>query len=403
MAGLSILGLNSSPKPKEEEDTTLEFRKCWTLGEAFFYLSNYYIYPTLEELENQEYCKKEVDNCIEKLRIFYLTKLELMENICANLKIKPYEMVKIYKDIKQQCKKDFPCFIKDFEHFDRLEYLLTGNLVSLEPRYEDIFRTAKHCQILYIDDKVRRNPKKNIEISEKCKKGLYDFFNDLKTLSNFVSPNKRELITKLIKDEENWRNTLSKYDECIQIYKEDIGISNCITNVERNKILYEDFENYINVIEIIKRRVDSDYKGKNKNNQNPIDNPIAIYLKPPERVTIVFKIAGLILGSVKITDLLEKRDRTLINITIFGLIAVAIIVIYYIHINLNLVDLIANSLKSNPQIIAAALTTLLIPLIGFVIYSWNKGLEYLEYQFAKRRIQKPICHSNDNFLIRICR
>lgn len=338
------------------DDSSLEFRKCWALGEAYYYLTRQELYlvkneiikkantlpknklttTQIEAIETKnEYCK------------FYKSRIEMIGSICESLEIN-VKIDPVLNDIRKKINEEvFPDFIKDFD-FESLEYLLIGKLAGKEPRYEDIFRTAKHCQGLYrqTDDSKGRTER-------------YNFLNDLDFLRNFVSNDKRTLIRSVVSEDE-WFDIINRYTACKEVEDK----------------LYR------------------------KIHKSPLEE-----LKPPAKVDIVNKIAGLILGSVSISDILNRWDRVGWVLLVYGgFFAAAIFIIlifFFLYPQLTTsITTPGNITKVNMTAIGEAATNItailtliatIIPALGSFIIIWKKYANYIELSLATHRVKHPVC------------
>ncbi len=179
---------NGSVEPNG--DSSLEFRKCWALGEAYYYLE-----------DKKPSSKTGVHECF----MFYMSRLESIQTICESLGINNDEINKLVNKLQEEInnKKDSI----ERSDFVNLEYLLVGNLIGKDPRYEYIFRAAKHCQALY---------KIDVDIN--------NFINDLNLLKNFISRDKLTLIKEIC---DHWKVVQKEYLNPNQANNQKTGNNEC--------------------------------------------------------------------------------------------------------------------------------------------------------------------------------
>ena len=75
---------NESEKPKE--DTSIVFRKCWALGESYYYLKTYH----------KKIC---LDN---ESPFYYKSRLESIEKICKSLEIEDDRINKFLEKLRKK-------------------------------------------------------------------------------------------------------------------------------------------------------------------------------------------------------------------------------------------------------------------------------------------------------------
>lgn len=382
---------------KSKDDSSLEFRKCWSLGESFYYLSRDYIY-------SEENIGKQAFEGKSEFIKFYKGRIEIIQSICESMMPKSDIKVKsesnegesesivgqsesidnVLDELRMEdYENSFPEFIKNFD-FNKLEYLLVGKLAGIEPRYEDIFRTAKHCQGLYRDDGNDNDD-------------IFNFINDLDTLRNFISMDKRTLIKKVVAEGE-WNKVRGKYKSLKEKEYKNLKEKEYRNLTKKNKNLND------NKFEELKNKEHKDLKKAYKEYYDSTVEkfPIAAKIKPPETVHIVDKIAGLILGSVEISDILKKRDHcvwVLICYILFGLLVVLlvglIIITVYIPYQTVLIDYIKLFVPATGQELVIILTaigtigTAIIPVFRSVAISWEKLANGVELSLAINRLKHP--------------
>ena len=82
--------------------------------------------------------------------------MEAIQDICESLDIKDDKINFFLADLR--CERDNNLPPDNNRNFEmELEYLLRGSLMGKDPRYEYIFRAAKHCQGLYEGDEDIKN------------------------------------------------------------------------------------------------------------------------------------------------------------------------------------------------------------------------------------------------------
>jgi hypothetical protein len=316
-------------------DSSIEFRKIWSLGDAFYYLENYYKKPK----KNGE------------LR-YYMSRVEAIPTICKSLNINDERIQEFMDNI-----------IKDENsannnlNFDELEYILIGQLIGKDPRYEHIFRVSKHCQALFQPEEDSEKTS-GLYLPEKHpKKVIKNFRNDLDSLRNFVSHDKIALIKEITKEDE-WNDIQRKYQLC-----------------------------------------------KNYKTTNEISIP---KLRCPELTELINRIGGLILGVVEIDDLLTKWDHVIWVLVCYGLFTFIIIIpliIIYLSIAYNIIYVgIFNDLFNHIQFTSFITSTqdiinvlTIISLIGAAILGivkaiipiWQKFNCWWKLKLAIERLKHP--------------
>lgn len=304
---------NSVPE-EVKEDSTPEFRKCWALGEAFYYVKSYF------------------ERNSEKDFYYTKTKLEAINSISKNLGLEDENIYSIIGELRNKLPKDE----SEQTSIDEttinslldLESYLKAGLTGKEPQYEYIFSTAKDCLLLYFK-------------GEKTK----DFLENLIKFKNFTSPDKVELIVNVV--------------------------------------------NYWDTHEFPDRNFPREVKNR---------------------------IAGLILGTTEISDILTKWDRVywvLICFIIVGLIII-LAAIFLISVLFNIyqgfiakapfVNEAVNATAANANTTASTsegdltgiLTTVstlaasIIPALGSAIIIWQKFANFVERRLAQDTLTRGL-------------
>lgn len=303
-------------------DSTPEFRKCWALGEAFYYVKSYF-----EGESNKGY-------------LYTKTKLETIDNISKNLELQNEKIYVIIEELRNKLPEDQPRKTdkdeKSIKSLTELETYLKASLTGLEPQFEYIFSTAEDCLLLYFE-------------GEKTK----DFLENLIKFKNFTSPDKVELIVNVV-------NYWDKHD----------------------------------------------YKGTKLHDHKWRNFPREVKNR----------IAGLILGTNEISDILTKWDRVYWVLICFIIVGLLIILaaIFLISVLFNiyqgfiakapLVNETVNGTAANANATASTsegdlmgiltmvstLAASIIPALGSAIIIWQKFAKFVERRLAQDTLTRGL-------------
>ncbi|HOI71202.1 MAG TPA: hypothetical protein PLC38_02830 [Methanobacterium sp.] len=333
-----------SSSEEVQDNSTPEYRKCWALGEAFYYVNTYFKKESLKKdnLKSIYYTKTESE-------AFYYakTKLEAIYSISKNLGLTDENIYIIIGDLRNKLTIDKSGQTSIDETTNKslmdLESYLKAGLTGIEPQFEYIFSTARDCLLLYWE-------------GEKTK----DFLDNLIKFKNYTSPDKVELIV----------NVVNYWDK-------------------------QKFQN-----------------PDKPENPDKLDQP-----DPKFPREVKNRIAGLILGTTEISDILTKWDRfwwVLICFIIVGLgIILGAILLITILFNIYqgfiaeapLVNETLNATAANVNNTAAnttattseddltgILTTIstlaasAIPALGSAIIVWQKFANFVERWLAQQTL-----------------
>ncbi len=297
------LEVNISSDEVKQEGTTPEFRKCWSLGEAFYYVKAYF-----EGISIQDY-------------YYTKTRLEAIHNISKNLGLEDEKIYAIVEELRGKLPKDKPSQIDETTKntLSDLESYLKAGLTGKEPEFMYIFSTANDCQTLYFKGKQSD-----------------DFLDNLYKFKNFISYDKVILITEVVN---YWKPIKTK---------------------ERNF--------------------------------------------PPE---VKSRIAGLILGTIDISDILTRTDRfkwvlvcyilVVVALIFVGIIIVAILLWVYqtygeflsgLFTKLSTPEDVSN--KESPLASISSLAASILPVLGSAIVVWQRSAKTYERCLAKNRLTKGL-------------
>lgn len=304
-------------------DDFIEFRKCWALGEDYYWIKN-----------SSPVCSDD-NNCDSF--VFYWSRVEAIQNICDSLDIKDDGINSFLTDLRNE-KVNSNSKASNERNFEtKLEYLIRGNLMGKDPRYEYIFRAALYCTELYKKDDGT------------------NFLNSLSYLNNFVPSDHINIIKNVIHD---WKNVKQNYKDCVH------------NNGENNE---------------------------NKSDGNGADEHSILELKNPELVEIISRIGGLILGVVDISDLLTKGDRFLWVLICYVLVLIIIVAFVLALITLPESLQIITQLNFTKTTSLETFITSLGIFLGAVLavykvllVGWQKFASYVERGLATRRLKNPI-------------
>jgi len=327
---------NSSP------DKSLEFRRCWALGEAYYFLENNY--------EDCFRCNMDLNPDSKDIRD-YRGQLRSIDSICNELKINDPKIDEFLRSLHNKL-DTVSNKNNSFEHkkhegelgecFEvKLEGYIIGNLIGKDPRYNHIFRTAKHTSELYHIKDPKENPNYDQEI--------HNIETDLESIKNFVSEDKITLIHEII---ENWTKVCGNYRK----YKMD------------------------------------DIKSENES----LNSEYAKH-KPPYLIEIVNKIGGLITGSIDVYGVLNRRDRSVWAVVsygsfIFPAIFIGVILWWFnLHFSfVNQIVLLTNGEKlSNYLIALSAIAGIFLAIIKSSKPLWQKFADWFTLKLAIKRIKDP--------------
>ena len=318
-------------------DKSLEFRRCWALGEAYYFLENNY---------GDCFKCKVSENPFSKDIRDYKSNLMSVRHICDELNINNQDMDifidNLHKELNNISKYsiDVPKGYKsskygenkfrDFSSYFEIELegYIIGSLKGKDPRYNHIFRIAKHSLELY------KNPGDNEDPEDK----FNNFLTDLENIKNFVSRDKIALI----------RETILKWPKVSKNYMDD--------------------------------EYDNDLKYGN--------------IKRPDLIEIVNKIGGLITGSVEVHDVLNRRDRTVWAVVSYGsfIFPAVLIGIIIWSLNLNFSSLyhyMEIGQLNNYLIIVSALAGAFLSVIRASIPLWRKFADWFGLKLAIKRLKDP--------------
>ena len=307
-------------------DKSLEFRRCWALGEAYYFLEDKDNYKNCFQCNSNNSRSKDIRD--------YRAQLNSVSSICVELGIHDFKIKDFLKCLHNKLEgvsekkgsfehKNGNDKLED--HFEvKLEGYIIGNLIGKDPRYNHIFRTAKHTSELYHIKDPKENPNYDQEI--------HNIETDLENIKNFVSDDKITLIHEII---DNWTKVCSNYKK----YKvADIKSDNKSLNAEYAKH------------------------------------------KPPYLIEIVNKIGGLVTGSIEVNDILNRRDRTVWAVMSYGSFifpAISIgVILWWLNIQISFIPQImslANGEKlSNYLIALSALAGIFLAITKSSKPIWQK-------------------------------
>jgi len=337
------------------QDNSAEFRKCWSLGEAFYYLENNY--NDLFEYPSEE---KDPLKFYSKLIRLYRSQLVAVVSICSEFEIRDSKINEFINNLHKvlnaiqilDLNKDrtkLKVFKANINFEEELESYLIGNLIGKDPRYDHIFRIAKHSMELYnVDNSEKQDSSKyKKDKNQNDDQSRYrNLWTDLENIKNFVKRDKFSVIHVII---ENWSN-ISK---CFLLYKS--------------------------------RR----YNG---GDELQFDK-----YKQPGLIEIVNRIRGLVTGTLEIDDLLKRQDRICwVMISYVFIISIFLIMGIIICLGLKFDPFLYFSNLASTEgswIFNVPLLTLLIGIIaGFIksaIPLWQKWSDWITLKIAIWRIKNP--------------
>lgn len=166
-----------SSSEEVKDSSTPEYRKCWALGEAFYYVNSYFKKDSLKSF---------YDIKTDQEAFYYAkTKLESIYSLSKNLGLEDDNIYIIVGDLRNRFTIKEPVQRSIDKTTDNslmdLEIYLKAGLTGIEPQFEYIFLTAIDCLLLYWE-------------GEKTK----DFIDNLIKFKNYTSPDKVELIVNVV-------------------------------------------------------------------------------------------------------------------------------------------------------------------------------------------------------------
>lgn len=361
------LKMEKSDQNNPKTDTSIEFRKCWALGEAYYVLSACYHCNQFEKI-NKNICSKPYSNQDSKFYKFYRSRLEGMRRICESFEIYDINIKDFLDKLRNELdglkiRKINKC------NFDiEFEDLLIGNLMGKDPRYEHVFRAAKHCQGLY-----------------NCnEKDIKHFLSDLESLKNFVSRDKRELIKDIVNDWDNVKIRYKKLRLTKRIEKKEMDLFKKLDNEHKIKCDIRKLKKELNDVK------------KKKNNELLIDK-----FEKPELTGIIFRIGGLILGVTQVKDVLKREDRFL-----WVLVCYVFLILFFVFI----ITIVILNLVNHPEITSKLIFWInsqnVLEFKDYLIYLgavasfslylikggrtiWIKFADWFEFKLAVGRLKYP--------------
>lgn len=310
------------------QDNSIEFRKCWALGEDYYTLRKYY--------DSIGYDKSGSEKDKSKFFVFYWSRVEAIQYICESLEIKDDRINSFLEELQNErdnLKPHDPN--RNFE--TGLEYLIRGNLMGKDPRYEYIFRAAKQCTRLYETDD---DDQKNVE----------KFLTSLNYLKNFVPSDHIALIKSVVSD---WGEVQEEYEECIHKHR------------------------------------------KGKIEERGEKSPVA-ELRRPELVGIVNTIGGLILGVTDISDLLNRWDHfewvIICYVFVILIIVLFILTLITLPASLYILSQLDFTKTHNFETFITSLGVFLgsvLAVYKVLIVGWQKFASYVERCLATQRLKHP--------------
>ncbi|HML05089.1 MAG TPA: hypothetical protein VK426_04870 [Methanobacterium sp.] len=325
----------------ENKDDSINFRRCWALGESYYYLEN-----------NYNDCFKCDSGKMPEPKVIrdYKSNLLAIETILKELGIEDNGVIQELQGKLDDISKENNSSEDICQEFDsigdffevKLEGYIIGNLMGKDPRYNHIFRTSKHCQGLY----------------GTCKddEELNYIRTDLESIKNFVSKDRVTLVHEILN---NWPKVRERYKT--KTIK-DLNFTNIDSN-DKNNPLNSNYEEY----------------------------------KPSYLKEIVNRIEGLIIGSVKVRDILIKRDYAVLTVVSFLPLLIPGVLILIVVLGVKLDYSSFN--KFIPLIKVENINSYLLALTAFigallaVVKSlnpvWQRFTDWAMLKLAIRRLKDP--------------
>jgi hypothetical protein len=389
-------------------EDSVEFRRCWALGEIYYFLKTYND-KIKEDMKNEKTKSKAIK--------FYRNLLVSLSSICKELGFEDENIENFLENLERENPNDKlkPNFEGDLESY------IIGHLNGIDPRYSHIFRLSKHTQRLYELGKIYID-------FQKLKDDLYGLSGNLKNLEKLHEVN-RDLMTldgdlksfevdldkefnrtygklkDLYIDLESSKLDSDKISE-INIYLEKLG--SCLKpDKEFNKIStdLDHLKNFISSdkISLIQQTIQNwqivstnweDFKTREY--EYVPAGSYYHFVKTAKFLGVINKIRGLITGSVEIYDILNGHDIIVYYFVIYAPVVIILFFISYLLVSDLFKPLLNQLTVPTKATELTALITAVATFLGGVVATikailplWKRGSEVYKLRLAINRLKNP--------------